>query len=96
MTQPFYKYINGIRGYYALPYGAIIGEAMLESTQSTESIRQSLNGTDEIHFGDYSTGRMAWKMVKPVQYRIVTPARGQLSVWEFTEEDLLHLKTYLS
>lgn len=83
--DPFDKYI---KDFNALPFGAIIGECKIEMTMETELVRKKLMGTDEYLFGDYSTGRMAWRLVQPVQYKRIIPCKGQLNVWDVPEEVL--------
>lgn len=90
-APPFDKYIKGIYGFYALPFGAIIGECMIEYTQETEGMRDKIS-LEERAFGDYRTGRWAWRLRNPVAYKVATPARGQLQIWTFPQANLLHLK----
>jgi hypothetical protein len=80
--QPFEKFIKSFGGFYHLPFGAIIGEASISYTVETENVRKKIFGTDEWAFGDYSTGRMAWKLTSPIQYKNPIPCKGALSIWE--------------
>jgi len=90
LVPPFDKYIKGIQGFYRLPFGAIIGECMIESTVRKEDIRGKLS-VEEISFGDYSTGRMAWRLTNPISYRSTILYKGSLSIWDFPDE-LLNIK----
>lgn len=85
MQEPFRKYIGGLQGFYDLPFGAIIGEAQLEYTVATENVRAKLQGTDEYHFGDYSTGRFAYRFTNPIMYKSPIPYKGSLSFWDFPD-----------
>lgn len=90
MIEPFYKHIGGLRGWYDLPFGAIIGECELESTDMTEKIEHFLLNDgfdlDEISFGNYSKGRRAWKLINPIQYQNPIKYQGQLNIWNFPDE----------
>jgi hypothetical protein len=86
---PFKKFIPV---FHALPFGAIIGEASISYTVQTENIRSKLLGTDELVFGDYKTGRWAFKLTNPIAYKSAIPCRGQLSLWDCPDEILQQLK----
>lgn len=79
---PFEKYI---KDFNSLPFGAIIGECKIDETVETEKIRHRLS-VEEAAFGDYSTGRIAWRLVQPITYKKPIPYKGQLSIWEFPDE----------
>lgn len=88
VNSPFNKFIKGLHGFYALPFGAIIGEVKLEETFDTENLRRKISDTEQA-FGDYGTGRRAWKLVKPMSYQHIIPYKGALSIWEFPDELLV-------
>jgi hypothetical protein len=73
--------IGGIRGFYALPLGAIIGEVTLVSTQKTDM--PYLLSDEEFAFGDYSPGRWMWQLADPVHYVEPIPWKGGLSLWDY-------------
>ncbi len=87
---PFKKYIPDFN---RLPFGAIIGEAII-----TDVIRiENLNMPDALinkltmeqkAFGDYSEGRYAWLLEDHKQFTNAIPARGTLSVWEYPDENI--------
>lgn len=96
-TDPF---LNYIRHWTDLPYGAIIGKVDLISTGATEKFNRAIledmipNITlelwkQEVAFGDYSPGRYGWLLSDPVHFKTPTPAKGALSLWEFEEGLLL-------
>jgi hypothetical protein len=90
--QPFKKYVDSRGGFLKLPFGAIIGEVMIEEMIATEAIRDKLS-TEEQTFGDYKTGRWAWRLAKPVLYREPIMCKGSLMLWEVPEWILNKLKT---
>lgn len=88
-STPYYK-VN----FDALPFGAIIGQVELIHTEVSEQ----LIGRDVYHygsshkwtmteqekaFGDYSPGRYGWLLSNPIQFPVIIPAKGSLSLWEF-------------
>lgn len=82
--QPFKKFIDCYGGFLKLPFGEIIGEVRIEQIKPTEEIRAKLSA-DELAFGDYGTGRWAWRLAKPVLYREPIPCKGALMLWEVPE-----------
>jgi hypothetical protein len=86
---PFKKFIPDFN---SLPFGAIIGEVGIEYTIQTENMRKNLIGTDELEFGDYSTGRWAYRLTNPVAFKAPIPCKGSLSFWDCPEEILQAIK----
>lgn len=82
---PFKKFI---KNFDDLPFGAIIGECSISYTVETEAIRKKIHGTDEYAFGDYSTGRSAWKLTNPIQYKHPILWRGELSIFDVDDTKL--------
>lgn len=73
-------------GWYGeqLPYGCIVCTVDLVDCLRTEAaIKSSFFGGDEIHFGDYSPGRFAWRLDN-VQTVGNVPARGSQGFWNWT------------
>jgi hypothetical protein len=86
---PFKKFIPD---FHALPFGAIVGEACVSYTVQTENVRKKIFGTDELAFGDYSTGRFAWKLTEPKSYKNPVYCNGSLSLWDCPDEILDQIK----
>lgn len=66
-----------------LPYGCIVCTVDLVYTLYTEqAVGSSLFGPLELHFGDYTPGRFAWRLddVQPVDN---VPAVGRQGFWEW-------------
>lgn len=84
MTPHFNKYI-GLREYYMLSFGAIIGECEIDYITGTDHAKTKIS-EEELAFGDYSSGRYAWKLIKPVKYKKPIPFKGSLSLWEFPDD----------
>ena len=42
---------------------------------------------EELAFGDYNTGRYAWKLENVQRFNVPQPAKGALGLWEWTEGD---------
>jgi activating signal cointegrator 1 len=78
--SPFSKHIEDFN---KLPFGAIIGSAIITGTGPTLKVIGEVTGTDEFSFGDYSKGRYAWRLEEPVQFQDPYLAKGALGLWEF-------------
>lgn len=93
MEWPFSEYLDEM----PLPQGSIIGRVDLVGCISTESwlVKHSTSESEatqeEYHFGDYSSGRFAWRLENPVKFDAPISARGSLGLWEFQESALGHL-----
>ncbi len=86
----FKKYIPDFK---KLPFGAIIGEAMITDVIRIENLEMNdelINRLtmEEKAFGDYSEGRYAWMLEDAVEYSTPIPARGTLSIWEYPDENM--------
>lgn len=94
-----------IRHWTDLPFGAIIGKVNLLYTSPTETLSERLSQKinilieeflypnlpkQELAFGDYSPGRHGWLLSDPVQFKTPTPVKGNLSLWEFDEDNLIN------
>jgi activating signal cointegrator 1 len=66
-----------------LPRSAIIGVFDLVGTERTERIRTTL-ADQERAFGNYSTGRFAWRTQNQRTFIKPVPTRGALKLWEPT------------
>lgn len=72
----------------ALPFGAIIGEAVLENVLRVEALPLTPAALErftleERAFGDYSGGRWAWMLRNAVMWDNPVPATGRLGLWEW-------------
>src|ERR1700690_1165855 len=67
-----------------LPLGCVIATCTLVSCTLTSQAYDERLSEQERAFGDYSLGRFAWVLedIKPLSEPI--PAKGALSLWEFT------------
>ena len=76
-----------IPDFYALPFGAIIGQVSLVEIvrfgQEDES-DAALPGLtlEERAFGDYRSGRRGWILEDAVEFEEPVPAKGSLGLWE--------------
>lgn len=82
-SQPFRQHLKaaGYTVVTAMPRGAIVATCQLVDCVPTDKYQ----GKDmlDFAFGDYSSGRWAWKLeeIKPLDKPI--PARGALSLWDW-------------
>jgi len=91
LNEPFRKFVDGINGFYKLPFGKIIGEVMVEDVFATETIRPKIKDTDELLFGDYSIWRYAWRLVRPVVYKDPVYCRGNVGLFDVPTDVLVQL-----
>lgn len=87
--DPFKKY-NGHPG-SIFTRGAIIGECMIQEIVRTE-VQRGVISKEEFAFGDWKTGRWAWKLVNPIQYKKPYFVKGSLSLWDFDDSLLKGFK----
>jgi len=76
-----------------LPFGAVIGKAMLTDIISftAEDFLDEQIGSltlEEKAFGEYAPGRYGWVLEDAVQFSCPVPARGAILLWDFPEENL--------
>lgn len=85
---------HGLR-FDSLPRGVILGEVkvkgMLEIIEPGRGIRlgccdPDLLKPEERAAGDYTPGRWAWQLAKPIELNKHVPCRGSLSVWQVPAE----------
>ena len=79
-----------------LPFGAIIGKVNLIDTFPTEEVSHNCNfhigkntwemNDQELAFGDYSAGRYCWLLSETVLFDSPIPAKGSLSIWNYTNK----------
>ena len=82
---PFSRYISSFDD---LTFGAIIGQVELEDIVPVEQLfltDAKLNQLtlEEKAFGDYTKGRYAWILTKPVLFEVPIPVKGSLNLWEY-------------
>ena len=72
-----------------LPYGAIIGMAELVDCKKIDQTYHDFV-RDFCHsdyaFGNFTVGRYAWRMEKPVLFDAPIPAKGKQGLWEWEGE----------
>ena len=81
--------IPSIPAFKKLPFAAIIGQVTITGVIRVEDLGMNdelINRLtmEEKAFGDYSGGRYAWILEDAVQFDKPIPARGTLSIWEYT------------
>lgn len=71
--------------------GAIIGSVVLEDSVRTEKVSAALNAIpsararNELAFGQFDTGRWAFRLAHPRKFAKPIPVRGQLGIWPISE-----------
>ena len=83
---PFSRHIPDFR---ELPFGAIIGQVLLEDIVPIKYLPMSdaalnLLTWEEKAFGDYSEGRFAWVLSNPLPFRKPLFIKGTLGLWEYS------------
>jgi len=66
-----------------LPLGAVIGTAVVIDFHQTELIAPGLTRR-ELAFGEYSSGRWAWRLDDVTMFPAPVSARGRQGVWNWT------------
>jgi len=92
--DPFSLFINDVDD---LPRGAIIGMVNLKGTGPTERFKSLGNGggiyipniDQELAFGDYGPNRYGWYCEDAIQFKEPIPCKGALSIWEFSDHEIL-------
>jgi hypothetical protein len=91
--EPFIRYIQDLG---ELPLGKILGQVTIDSIINT-SMLDDIAAKGIIHipdvkteraFGDYSPGRYGWYCIDPVAFKTPIPAKGQLGLWAFPDDQL--------
>jgi len=67
-----------------VPRAALVGIVELENIFPAEDVTV---GKWELHLGDYSSGRFAWKLVNPRPLPCSIPMRGQQGLWSVVWDD---------
>lgn len=86
---PFSEYIED---FFYLPFGKIIGRAVLKETFTSQHLKgafrfhPSAYPEHEQEFGDYSDGRYGWLLHDIELFKTPIPAKGQLGLWDFDEK----------
>ncbi len=65
-----------------LPLGAVVGSGVIAGFHRTEVIAHSL-ARPELVFGDYSSGRWAWRVEEVEVLPDPVSARGRQGIWEW-------------
>lgn len=71
---------------HSLQLGKIIGKAYIQDCLRVEDVRDALNGTAELVFGDYSNGRYAWSLSHAEKFKKPIPCKGSLGLWNFDHQ----------
>lgn len=81
--------INRVNGQEHVPTGVIVGKAELTGCMKiTESFRSGLANIrpEELILGDFTPGRYAWIMERPVLFKEPIPAKGMQGLWNYDGE----------
>ncbi|MBI3654110.1 MAG: 2-oxoglutarate dehydrogenase E1 [Acidobacteria bacterium] len=86
-TEPFRSVLaaHNFTDWAQLPLGEIVGCARIAQTWQTQNIRQTLS-SQELAFGDYSSGRIAIELCDPVRVAKPISCRGALGLWQVPPE----------
>jgi activating signal cointegrator 1 len=68
-----YEYFHN---WWYMPYGAILGSVSLNSCEPTHMVRHRVS-KEQLKLGDFSDGRFAWGLSKPVLFEEPIPQRGK-------------------
>jgi hypothetical protein len=70
-----------------LPLGCIIGSVEIVEVTTTDGWKvragESEYWYEEHAFGDYSSGRFAWRLDKPICFKTPIPYKGELGIKDF-------------
>lgn len=75
--------------------GKIIAVTKIVEWQCTHDIIDSLSAL-ECSFGDYSSGRFAWKFEDTVKLRLPISCKGSLSLWQIPDHTKIAIHEQLS
>lgn len=81
--------INRINGQEHIPTGVIVGKAeLMGCIKITESFRSGLANIrpEELILGDFTPGRYAWIIKRPVLFKEPIPAKGMQGLWNYDGE----------
>lgn len=89
-SEPFVSYLlaDGYKKYSELPFGSYVCLVDLVDIILTEKIRGIL-GSDELAFGNYVSGRYAWKLENIRRFIKPIPARGHQGLWMPTPDEII-------
>jgi activating signal cointegrator 1 len=76
-------YAAGYRSWGELPLGTVVAIARLVDVIPTDKMQIETDSW-ESHFGDFSSGRYAWKLEKIHRFASPIPARGAQGLWNWT------------
>lgn len=71
------------------PTGAIIGAAILTDCKLIDQAYHDFTKDlcpEEFLYGDFTVGRYAWRLEKPVLFKNPVPAAGKQRLWEYNGE----------
>lgn len=97
-SWPFLRYYPNAR--LSLSQGCIIGYARLGRVITTHDwvreFKPNKVGLPEVGnyaLGDYSAGRWAWELVGVIKFKNPVPAKGSLSLWNYTQGEMINIFT---
>lgn len=73
----------GYQTFDQLPRGAVLGYVRLQDIWPTHRMQYQV-GRMEQEFGDFRTGRFAWKLEDPVKFDRPHKIRGRQGLWNYT------------
>lgn len=68
-----------------MPFGALIGTAILERWERSETLREKIS-RKELTYGNYMDGRFGWRMVDPVAFPDPIPYRGAQGFFDVPDD----------
>lgn len=82
MSEPFSGALarHGLWGNMEFPLGCVVAVADLTAVYRTEDMRASLS-SQELAFGDYVNGRLAWKLENVRRLTEPVQAKGKQGLW---------------
>lgn len=87
LSEPFRSVLRNWGGFTSLgdlPRGAIIGCVKLVAVYRAEKMRDVVP-KQELTFGDFSSGRYAWRLETPYRFETPVPYRGSQGLFEVDE-----------
>ncbi len=83
--------VYGAWGFKDLPYGAIVATAELTAIYDTIALYPKLTGRVQ-QFGDFGSGRYAWRLEKVRMLKTPMPYRGQQGLWTLPDDVVVELQ----
>lgn len=89
-VEPFFSSLGraGYGSWRSLPCGALLGTLQLVDCVPVEYVRPTIS-SEEYAFGNYTSGRWAWKLEDPRLFKEPIPMKGALQIWAWVYEGVL-------